>query len=168
MPTHPLSPFETGTLANILVTHWPQMVGVGNKALEPGLVHRLDSGTSGLLVVALKQAVWERLKKDLGARKWEKTYQALIEGVFPKPMTISLPLAHDPSDDRKMKVIRSPGDKRRGRVYRAITQVRPLKRFKNSLGRDPADNRGYPSDPSPPGLPRSSGSGGYPLRSKNR
>ena len=130
MPTHPLSPFETGTLANILVTHWPQMVGVGNKALEPGLVHRLDKGTSGLLVVALKQAAWERLKKDLGARKWEKTYQALIEGVFPKPMTISLPLAHDPSDDRKMKVIRSPGDKRRGRIYRALTQVRPIKKFK--------------------------------------
>ncbi|MBI4766009.1 MAG: RluA family pseudouridine synthase, partial [Deltaproteobacteria bacterium] len=130
MPTHPLSPFETGTLANILVSHWPQIVGVGNKALEPGLVHRLDKGTSGLLVVALKQAAWEQLKKDLGTRKWEKTYQALIEGVFPEPMTISLPLAHDPSDDRKMNGIRGPGHKRRGRIYQALTQVRPIKRFK--------------------------------------
>ena len=114
MPTHPLSPFESGTLANLLVSHWPQIMGVGNKALEPGLVHRLDKGTSGLLVVALKQAAWEQLKKDLGARKWEKTYQALIEGVFPNPMTISLPLAHDPSDDRKMKVISGPGDRNDG------------------------------------------------------
>jgi 23S rRNA pseudouridine1911/1915/1917 synthase len=130
MPTHPLSPFETGTLANILVTHFPQVIEIGNKSLEPGLVHRLDKGTSGLLVVALKQAAWERLKKDLGTRKWEKTYQALIEGVFPKPLTISLPLAHDPSDDRKMKGIRSPGDRRRGRIYQAQTQVRPIKRFK--------------------------------------
>ncbi len=130
MPTHPLNPFETGTLANILVSHWPKIAGVGNKALEPGLVHRLDKGTSGLLVVALKRPAWEQLKKDLAARKWEKTYQALIEGVFPNPMTISLPLAHDPSDDRKMKVIRGPGEKRRGRIYQALTQVRPLKRFK--------------------------------------
>jgi 23S rRNA pseudouridine1911/1915/1917 synthase len=130
MPTHPLSPFESGTLANILVSHWPQIVKVGNKALEPGLVHRLDTGTSGLLVVALKQAVWEQLKKDLGTRKWEKTYQALIEGVFPNPMTISLPLAHNPSDERKMKVIRNRGDRRRGRIYQALTQVRPIKRFK--------------------------------------
>jgi 23S rRNA pseudouridine1911/1915/1917 synthase len=130
MPTHPLNPFETGTLANILVSHWPQVLKVGNKALEPGLVHRLDTGTSGLLVVALAQAVWEQLKKDLGARKWEKTYQALVEGVFPKPMTISLPLAHDPSDDRKMKGIHSPGERRRGRIYQALTLVRPIKKFK--------------------------------------
>lgn len=130
MPVHPLSLFETGTLANILVLHWPQIVGVGTKTLEPGLVHRLDKGTSGLLVVALKQAAWEQLKKDLAARKWEKTYQALIEGVFPKPMTISLPLAHDPGDDRKMKIISGPGDRKRGRIYQALTQVRPIKRFK--------------------------------------
>jgi 23S rRNA pseudouridine1911/1915/1917 synthase len=130
MPTHPLSPFESGTLANLLVSHWPQIVGVGNKTLEPGLVHRLDKGTSGLLAVALKQSAWEQLKKDLGTRKWEKTYQALIEGVFPNPITISLPLAHDPSDNRKMKVIRGPGDRRRGRIYQALSQVRPLKRFK--------------------------------------
>jgi 23S rRNA pseudouridine1911/1915/1917 synthase len=130
MPTHPLSPFESGTLANILVSYWPQIVEVGEKTLEPGLVHRLDKGTSGLLVVALNQAAWERLKKDLGTRKWEKTYQALIEGVFPEPMTISLPLAHDPRDDRKMKGIRSSGDRRRGRIYQAQTQVRPIKRFK--------------------------------------
>lgn len=130
MPTHPLSPFENGTLANILVSHRPQIVGVGTKTLEPGLVHRLDKGTSGLLVVALKQEAWDRLKKDLGARKWEKTYQALVEGIFPKPMTISLHLAHDPGDDRKMKIICGPGDKRRGRIFQALTQVRPIKRFK--------------------------------------
>ena len=85
MPTHPLSPFETGTLANALVSHWPQIVGVGNKPLEPGLVHRLDKGTSGLLAVALEQTTWLQLKKDLGAKRWTKTYQALVEGVFSKP-----------------------------------------------------------------------------------
>lgn len=130
MPTHPLNPFETGTLANILVGHWPQIKGVGKKALEPGLVHRLDNGTSGLLAVALRQAAWEQLKKDLGAKKWEKIYQALVEGIISKPMTISRPLAHDPNDNRKMKVVRSPEEQRRGRIYQALTQVRPIKNIK--------------------------------------
>ena len=129
VPTHPLSPFETGTLANALVSNWPQTIGVGNKPLEPGLVHRLDSGTSGLLVAALDQEVWLKLKKDLAAKRWEKTYQALVEGLFQGPLTISFPLAHDSGDKRKMKVIRDSGEKYRGRVYRAITQVQPLIKY---------------------------------------
>lgn len=131
MPTHPLSPFETGTLANALVSNWPQTIGVGNKPLEPGLVHRLDSGTSGLLVAALEQGAWVQLKKDLAAKRWEKTYQALVEGVLQGPLTISLPLAHDSGDKRKMKVVQDTGEKHRGRVYRAITLVQPLKNYAN-------------------------------------
>jgi 23S rRNA pseudouridine1911/1915/1917 synthase len=132
VPTHPLSPLETATLANALIAHWPQIIGVGSKPLEPGLVHRLDNGTSGLLVVALTHGAWLRLKKDLTARRWEKTYRALVEGILLESMTISLPLAHDPTDKRKMKVIRGPQDTRRGRVYRALTQVRPLTCYKNT------------------------------------
>jgi 23S rRNA pseudouridine1911/1915/1917 synthase len=129
VPTHPLSPFETGTLANALVFNWPQIIGVGNKPLEPGLVHRLDRGTSGLLVSALEPSVWVQLKKDLAAKRWEKTYQALVEGVLQGPLTISLPLAHDPGDKRKMKVLQDPGEKYRGRIYKAITEVQPSKKF---------------------------------------
>jgi len=128
-PTHPLGPFETGTLTNALVYFWPRILGVGNKPLEPGLVHRLDNGTSGLLAVALEQDTWRQMKKDLSAKRWEKTYWALIEGVLRKAMEISLPLAHHPSDQRKMKIIRSPEDTRRGRIYQAITQVSPKKIF---------------------------------------
>jgi 23S rRNA pseudouridine1911/1915/1917 synthase len=128
--THPLSPFETGTLVNALVFHWPRLIGIGTKSLEPGLVHRLDKGTSGLLVVALEQVSWLQLKKDLGAKRWRKTYRALVEGTISKSMTISLPLAHDPTDDRKMKGILKPADTRRGRIFKAITQVRPIKGFK--------------------------------------
>ena len=169
VPTHPLSPFETGTLANALVSNWPQTIGVGNKPLEPGLVHRLDSGTSGLLVAALEQGVWVQLKKDLAAKRWEKTYQALVEGVLQGPLTISFPLAHDSGDKRKMKVLQGPGEKYRGRVYRAITQVQPLKKYHHhTSGRCQADYRGDPSDPRPPGLPRPPRSGRYPLRGENR
>jgi 23S rRNA pseudouridine1911/1915/1917 synthase len=131
LPTHPLGPFETGTLVNTLVGHWPQIAGLGTKPLEPGLVHRLDSGTSGLLAVALIPEAWSQLKKDLAAKRWEKTYRVLVEGLFTEPGRISLPLAHHPADRRKMKVIRSSGDSRRGRVYQAVTEVRPLMTFKD-------------------------------------
>jgi 23S rRNA pseudouridine1911/1915/1917 synthase len=130
-PTHPLGPFETGTLANALVYFWPRILGVGNKPLEPGLVHRLDNGTSGLLAVALKQDTWSQMKKDLSSKRWEKTYWALVEGTIRKPMRISLPLAHDPSDNRKMKGILTPNDTHRGRIYQAVTQISPMKSYQD-------------------------------------
>jgi 23S rRNA pseudouridine1911/1915/1917 synthase len=131
VPTHPLSPFETGTLANALTASRPQVIGVGNKPLEPGLVHRLDQGTSGLLAVALREQSWQQMKKDLTFERWKKTYWALVEGILKKEGAVSLPLAHDPGDDQKMKVTLSPGDKRRGRVYKALSLIRPQKFFKN-------------------------------------
>lgn len=131
VPTHPLSPFETGTLANALAFYWPQILGVGIKPLEPGLIHRLDQGTSGLLVVAQCQASWSRLKKDLSGKRWEKTYLALVEGTIQEATSLTLGLAHDPGDPRKMKVIRTPRDTHRGRVYRAVTRILPKSSFKN-------------------------------------
>jgi 23S rRNA pseudouridine1911/1915/1917 synthase len=132
VPTHPLSPFESGTLAHALIANWPQLIEVGNKPLEPGLVHRLDQGTSGLLAVALTEQAWTQLKKDLGAGKWRKTYQALVDGIISESLTIALPLAHDPADDRKMKVVRGPEDPHRGRVYKALTKVRPLIQYRQT------------------------------------
>jgi 23S rRNA pseudouridine1911/1915/1917 synthase len=132
LPTHPISPLETETLAHTLVASWPQLLKVGNKPLEPGMVHRLDRGTSGLLAVALTQPAWLKLKKDLASGKWQKTYQALVEGRIQNPLTISWPLAHDPLDNRKMKVIRRPNDSHRGRVYKALTVVRPLHRYRKT------------------------------------
>lgn len=129
IPTHPLSPFEKGTVANSLMALFPEMGGVGEKPLEPGLVHRLDRGTSGLLALARNEKSWIQMKEDLIRRRWKKTYWALVEGVLKEALTISLPLAHDPGDDQKMKVIRSEKDKKRGRVYQALTRVRPQKVF---------------------------------------
>jgi 23S rRNA pseudouridine1911/1915/1917 synthase len=126
LPCHPLSPFETGTLANALIHYWPQTLGLGSQPLEPGLVHRLDTGTSGLLAVALTPDSWTSLRLDLKERSWKKTYLALVEGNLAKPLTLSLPLAHDPRDRRKMKVLSHPKGSRRGQIYRADTRIRPL------------------------------------------
>lgn len=129
LPTHPLDPFEKGTLVNALRAVFPRIQGVGDRLLEPGLVHRLDRGTSGLLAVTLTQTSWNQAKKDLAARKWEKTYKALVRGRVETPLFIDLPLAHDPKDEGKMKVV-SPEDRKiRGRPYPALTRIRPLKVF---------------------------------------
>jgi 23S rRNA pseudouridine1911/1915/1917 synthase len=131
IPAHPLSPFETGTLANILISHWPQVTGIGDKPLEPGLVHRLDTGTSGLLAIALTQPAWIRLRQDLSAGGWKKIYLALAEGIIREPMTLCLPLSHDPKNKRRMKVIQTSKEARRGRLYEAETLLKPLKTYQS-------------------------------------
>lgn len=125
IPTHPLDPFEKGTLVNALTAAYPRIRGVGDRLLEPGLVHRLDQGTSGLMAAALTQEAWNQMKKDLAARRWEKSYQALVKGIIDRPLEVKLPLAHDPKDARKMKVIRNGKEKIRGRAYPAFSRVRP-------------------------------------------
>ena len=127
--THPLSPFETGALANVLVSLWPELMGIGTKPLEPGLVHRLDQGTSGLVVVARNQAVWQQLKKDLAAKGWQKLYHSLVHGLLDRPQTLKFPLSHDPSDTRRMKIITAGEDSGRGKRYRARTEVTPIGTF---------------------------------------
>ena len=129
VPSQPLTPFETGTLANYLIACRPELKGLGNKPLEPGLVHRLDTGTSGLMAIAKTQEAWVRLKKDLANRRWQKTYLALVQGRVDEPATLSFPLAHDRLDPRRMIIIRGPSDPHRGRVYQAVTRIRPKENF---------------------------------------
>jgi 23S rRNA pseudouridine1911/1915/1917 synthase len=129
IPTHPLKAWEKGTLANGLVSRFPELRGVGPDPLEPGLVHRLDIGTSGLLIVARHPAARERLKKDLARRRWAKKYLALIRGSIEREEIITFPLAHHPGDPKKMMTVSAEGPPPRGRVYRAETRVRPRRRW---------------------------------------
>lgn len=82
-PTHPMRAMETGTLANALLGHHPELRGVGYRAQEPGLLHRLDNGTSGLLVAARHPQAFEALRESLRAGKWIKHYLALVSGQPP-------------------------------------------------------------------------------------
>ncbi|MBI5583284.1 MAG: RluA family pseudouridine synthase [Deltaproteobacteria bacterium] len=125
IPTHPLKVWERGTLANGLVSRFPELRGVGPEPLEPGLVHRLDTGTSGLLLVARQAEARERLKKDLARRRWTKKYLALVRGRLEREETITAPLAHHPGDRKKMMTVSADSPPPRGRVYRAETRVRP-------------------------------------------
>jgi 23S rRNA pseudouridine1911/1915/1917 synthase len=77
---HPGAGHPSGTLVNGLLARYPELRGVGDP-MRPGLVHRLDRDTSGLLVVARSEAAYERLVDALAARRVERRYAALVWGV---------------------------------------------------------------------------------------
>lgn len=78
--THPTATRLEGTLAGALLARYPAIAVVGESPLRPGIVHRLDEGTSGLLVVAKTQFAFEFLKRQFAGRNVRKTYLALVEG----------------------------------------------------------------------------------------
>ena len=102
MPSHPLKPGEKGTAANALVGRFPELVRIGPAAREGGLVHRLDTDTSGLLLAARTEAAHAMLRAQFSARKVEKDYLALAAGEIHAGGEIALPLLHDPRDPRRM------------------------------------------------------------------
>ena len=127
IPCIPLRAWETGTLANALVSRYPPQRGVGPKPLEAGLVHRLDGGTSGLLVAARNPESWDRLHLDLIRRRWVKKYLALVQGRLEGPLILQVPLANHPKNPKKMIPVPSEKVARRGRAYPAETRVLPLR-----------------------------------------
>ena len=103
MPSHPLKPGETGTAANALVGRFPELANIGPSPREGGLVHRLDTDTSGLLLAARTDAAHALLRAQFTARTVEKGYLALVAGELHADGEVELPLAHDPQDPRKMR-----------------------------------------------------------------
>lgn len=87
-PSHPLRPGELATLAGGLLSRYPEMAQVGYHAREPGLLHRLDTGTSGLLLCARDAATFESLRGDLSGGRIHKQYLAVCAGRVPAPATL--------------------------------------------------------------------------------
>lgn len=121
-PSAPLVDGETGTLANALVGHYPELAGVGYSPREPGLLHRLDTDTSGLLVVARTSDAFERLKVGLKADRLHKSYQLVCrEAELPDRGTIEFPIASHPKDQRRVYACIHPRDVARYAPRPAIT-----------------------------------------------
>ena len=105
MTVHPSPGHSTGTLVNALLAHSPALSGVAGKK-RPGIVHRLDKDTSGLIIVAKNDAAHLALAKQLKDRTVEKTYVALVEGrLDPAEGTIDAPIARHPAHRRKMAIV---------------------------------------------------------------
>jgi 23S rRNA pseudouridine1911/1915/1917 synthase len=126
MPSHPLKPGETGTAANALVGRFPELAQVGPSPREGGLVHRLDTDTSGLLLAARTDAAHAMLRAQFTARTVEKGYLALAAGEVHAGGEIALPLAHDPRDARRMMAISDTEYAEEHGARNAVTLFSPL------------------------------------------
>ena len=105
-PTAPARDGDAGTLAGALLARYPEMAGVGYRAREPGLLHRLDTGTSGLVVAARSEAVFTVLRRGLGEGRIEKRYLAVVlASGLPESGMIACRLEPDPRDGRRVVVI---------------------------------------------------------------
>ncbi len=107
MVVHPAAGHEAGTLVNAILAHCPHL-SVGGVE-RPGIVHRLDSDTSGIMVVAKNDAAMRDLQAQFKSRRVHKTYLALVEGhVKPPRGKIDAPIGRDPKHRQKMAVIPIP------------------------------------------------------------
>ena len=120
MVVHPAPGNYTGTLVNALLYKFT----LSNRdASRPGIVHRIDKDTSGLLVVAKDDKTHELLSDMIKNKKVERTYWALVDGIIPHEAgTIDAPIGRDTQNRQKMKVTDVNGKD-------AITHFRVLKRF---------------------------------------
>jgi 23S rRNA pseudouridine1911/1915/1917 synthase len=85
MPSHPLRPGERATLASALLARYPEMAEVGYSPREPGIVHRLDTDTSGLILAARDQETFAELRSQLEQGAIDKRYLALCAGALAAP-----------------------------------------------------------------------------------
>jgi 23S rRNA pseudouridine1911/1915/1917 synthase len=103
---HPAASMPSGTLANALAYHFQNLPG-GGTGVRPGLVHRLDRDTSGLLVVAKNESALENLSDQFRDRTVYKSYVALVHGrMEANSGKIDQPLARDPANRTRMAVVR--------------------------------------------------------------
>lgn len=101
---HPAAGHASGTLANALTALFPQTQAVG-PADRPGIVHRLDKDTSGLMVVALSPVAHASLQRQISERTAERRYLALVTGhVYPREGSIDAPIGRDPGNRKRMAV----------------------------------------------------------------
>ncbi len=99
---HPAAGHETGTLVNALLHHAPQMQGLGGVEVRPGLVHRIDKDTSGLLVVSKNERSMQKLAADFAAHRLERRYVAIALGTIPEPhLSVSTLHGRHPTDRKR-------------------------------------------------------------------
>ncbi len=96
LTVHPGAGHPADTLVNGLLHRWPEIAGVGDP-LRPGIVHRLDRGTSGLMIVALSQQAYDNLSESIRTHDVTRRYTALVHGIVePAQGIIDAPISRDP------------------------------------------------------------------------
>lgn len=119
MVVHPAFGHASGTLVNAVLAHCPDLAGVGGE-LRPGIVHRLDKDTSGLIVVAKGDTALRDLQTQFKGREVRKVYLTLVEGhVSPATGLIDAPIGPNPRARKKMAVV-PRGGREAQTEYRAL------------------------------------------------
>lgn len=123
MVVHPAAGHTSGTLVHAALAHVPDLEGVGGER-RPGVVHRLDKHTSGVILLAKNDAAHRWLQEQFRMRRVEKSYIALVDGRPPTPFgRIEIPLGRNPAQRKQMAV--APQTKGR----EAISEYRTLETF---------------------------------------
>jgi 23S rRNA pseudouridine1911/1915/1917 synthase len=124
MVVHPAAGHDSGTLVNALLHHVDDLSGIGGER-RPGIVHRLDRGTSGLMVVAKNDRAHEELSRQFREREVEKEYVALVWGEVMAGRRIDAPIGRDAANRKKMSS--APARVRRSRE--AVTRIVAAEHF---------------------------------------
>ncbi|MCL4513669.1 MAG: RluA family pseudouridine synthase, partial [Candidatus Eremiobacteraeota bacterium] len=120
---HPAAGHWEGTLVNALLYHFNQLSSI--YPLRPGIVHRLDKDTSGVLLIAKSDKAHLQLSKQLKSREIKKDYAVIVHGrISQNEGIIDQPIGRHPKDRKKMAVVSSNGRD-------AVTRFKVLERFKN-------------------------------------
>jgi 23S rRNA pseudouridine1911/1915/1917 synthase len=115
MVVHPGAGNDAGTLVNALLHHVKDLSGIGGE-LRPGIVHRLDKGTSGVMVIAKNDAAHQELSRQFHDREVEKQYVTLVWGLVQQRKRIDIPIGRDPVHREKIST-------RARRARSAVTRV---------------------------------------------
>ena len=119
MVVHPAAGHDTGTLVHAVLGYNPEIEGIGGEE-RPGVVHRLDKETSGLILLAKNDRAHRWLQDQFRLRKVEKVYLALVDGAPPTPSgRVEAPIGRDPSHRKKMAIM--PPGKGRDAVSEYVT-----------------------------------------------
>lgn len=123
MVVHPAAGNEDGTLVNALMHHCGDNLSGINGVMRPGIVHRIDKDTTGMLVVAKNDSAHQSLTDQLSDRSLSRTYYAIVHGnIKEDSFTVDAPIARDTKDRKKMAIARKDGRD-------AVTHVTVLERF---------------------------------------
>lgn len=126
MVVHPAVGNYTGTLVNALMNSHGENLSSINGVIRPGIVHRIDKDTSGILVVAKNDKAHKKLSDDFKIHNLKREYIALVKGIIKEDkLDINLPIGRNPKDRKKMAVTYKNSRE-------AITHIEVLKRYYNS------------------------------------
>ena len=131
MVVHPAAGNYTGTLVSALLYHCgARLSGIGG-VIRPGIVHRIDKDTSGLLVVAKNDAAHLSLSEQIKEHKVSRIYHAIALGKIEEDVTVDMPIGRHPVDRKRMAIITDPTRKAR----EAVTHFEVIERFATREGR---------------------------------